>query len=489
MIMKTNVSEVISIEPSTNLLDVIASEYSFNSAIADLIDNCIDGKASEITVRFECVDGKYNLHILDNGVGMTRESLKEAAIIGFESSEETRPDNALGRFSAGLKSASKHLGKSVIVTSKTRKSPRSILNIDFEELKEKKQWKAYFLTTFEKEGLVIDHGTLVSCMDLKNIGSTQDFYALVDSLRTYLNHIFGKYLIEGKIKIALLTDNSRKIVLKGWDPFFLPNNRSTKLVLNRNVLFKGKSIGFKVYILPSYTSLSQEDQVYMSGGGSNYNLNKLQGFYVYRNNRLISEGGWILPEFDITDKTRYARIDVSIPSSLDKFFHINLTKTKVEIPNELIPQFRVIAQKARSESNKNYNYKKRPEIKPTLNKKEDTVWISVKKNGTTVLRLNTNSAVLKRLCKHLSESEFDQLINLISKSFPFGYANSQSVTPEEYSESEIISMAKKLYFSLKEEGLSTQDITKKITKTEPFNRYPSIVCDVFDQIENEDEQQ
>ena len=312
---------------------------------------------------------------------------------------------------------------------------------------------------------------------------------MVDSLRTYLNHIFGKYLIEGKIKIALLTDNSRKIVLKGWDPFFLPNNRSTKLVLNRNVLFKGKSIGFKVYILPSYTSLSQEDQAYMSGGGSNYNLNKLQGFYVYRNNRLISEGGWILPEFDITDKTRYARIDVSIPSSLDKFFHINLTKTKVEIPNELIPQFRVIAQKARSESNKNYNYKKRPEIKPTLNKKEDTVWISVKKNGTTVLRLNKNSAVLKRLCKHLSESEFDQLINLISKSFPFGYANSQSVTPEEYSESEIISMAKKLYFSLKEEGLSTQDITKKITKTEPFNRYPSIVCDVFDQIENEDEQQ
>lgn len=484
--MRTDVKEVISIEPSTNLMDVIASEYSFNSAIADLIDNCIDGKADTISVRFECVEGKYNLYILDNGTGMTKESLQKAGIIGFESSDEERVDSVLGRFSTGLKSASKHLGKRVVVTSKTRTSDRSILTIDFEELKETKQWKGYFLTSFEKESLVKDHGTLVSCLDLKSIKTLEDLYAKADGLRSYLNHVFGKYLIDKKVKITLSTGSSREIELEGWNPFYLPNNHSTKLVLNRSVDYKGKKISFKIYILPSFNSLNNEDQAYMSGGGNVNNLNKLQGFYIYRNKRLISEGGWILPEFDITDKTKYARIDVSIPSALDKYFHVNLTKTKVEIPSELAPQFKAIAQKARTESNKNYNYKKRPETKPRLNKREDTVWISVKKNKTTVLRLNKDSAVLKRLCKRLSESEFDQLINLISKSFPFGYANSQNVTPEEYSEAEIISMAKKLYFSLKEDGLNDEDINKKITNTEPFNRYPTIVYDVFDQIESED---
>lgn len=484
--MKKEIEEVISIEPSTNLIDVIASEYSFNSAIADLIDNCLDGKANDIEIHFEYVDGVYNLHILDNGTGMTKDSLKEAAVIGFKSSDELRAGSALGRYSTGLKSASNFLGKSVVVTSKTKSKDKNILKIDFEELKKEKQWKAYFLALYEKEYLVQDHGTLVSCLNLKNIGSTQEFYTLVDGLKTYLNHVFGKYLIEEKVKITLSTNNSKKIPLKGWNPFFLPGNKSTKLVLERTVPFRGKEIFFNVYILPSFTSLSQDDQIYMSGGGSNYNLNKLQGFYIYRSGRLISEAGWLLPDFDITDKTRYARIEVLIPSSLDKYFQVNLTKTKIEIPHELVSQFKAIGQKARSESNKNYNYKKRPETKPKLNKKEDTIWISVKTNKGTALRLNKDSTLLRSLCKNLSESEFNQLINLIGKSFPLGFANSQNVSPEEYTEAEIIAATRKLYFSLKEEGHTPQEITKKITQMEPFNRYLAVVCDVFDQIESEE---
>ena len=124
--------EIISIPPSTNLIDVIASEYNFNSAIADLIDNCLDGKATKIEITYENLRGEYNLHILDNGHGMTKEHLKDAAIIGFQSVDDTRKENALGRYSTGLKAATSFLACKVKVVSKVKLKDENILIIDYE---------------------------------------------------------------------------------------------------------------------------------------------------------------------------------------------------------------------------------------------------------------------------------------------------------------------------------------------------------------------
>ena len=98
-----SILEVFETPPSTNLMDVISSEYSFNSAFADLIDNCIDGKADDIRIHFEFSKNKYSVYIPDNGTGMSKSQLKEAAVIGFKSSEELRNSNALGRDVAFLK--------------------------------------------------------------------------------------------------------------------------------------------------------------------------------------------------------------------------------------------------------------------------------------------------------------------------------------------------------------------------------------------------
>ena len=49
-------------------------------------------------------------------------------------------------------------------------------------------------------------------------------------------------------------------------------------------------------------------------------------------------------------------------------------------------------------------------------------------------------------------------------------------------------MAKKVYFSLKEEGMEKTDIHKKILQMEPFNKYITLLCDMFDELEKEDNQ-
>lgn len=101
-------TEIFSISPGTNIMDVLGhSGYSFNFAIADLIDNCLAARASKIKLFFDIKDSCPYLYILDNGIGMSLSKIKEAAVIGFEEISKQRSNDDLGRFSTGLKSAAK----------------------------------------------------------------------------------------------------------------------------------------------------------------------------------------------------------------------------------------------------------------------------------------------------------------------------------------------------------------------------------------------
>lgn len=81
--------------------------YSFESAVADVIDNCISAKCTTVKLFFpteptqEMVVG-----ILDDGEGMNEETLFEAMRYGSSDSELERDENDLGRFGLGMKSAS-----------------------------------------------------------------------------------------------------------------------------------------------------------------------------------------------------------------------------------------------------------------------------------------------------------------------------------------------------------------------------------------------
>ena len=89
--------------------------YSFNNAIADIIDNSITAEADRIEI--ECIwDGENpTVEIIDNGNGMNREELIEAMRPGTKSPLSERSEEDLGRFGLGLKTASFSQCKRLIV--------------------------------------------------------------------------------------------------------------------------------------------------------------------------------------------------------------------------------------------------------------------------------------------------------------------------------------------------------------------------------------
>lgn len=81
--------------------------YSFESAIADIIDNSITAYAKNIKIYFDIDEDKnLSMAIIDDGIGMTKEELIEAMRPGGKNPLEYRDEKDLGRFGLGLKTAS-----------------------------------------------------------------------------------------------------------------------------------------------------------------------------------------------------------------------------------------------------------------------------------------------------------------------------------------------------------------------------------------------
>ena len=80
--------------------------YSFNNAIADIIDNSITAEANLIKIQCLWNGEEPTIEIEDNGKGMDQNELIEAMRPGTKSPLSTRTDDDLGRFGLGLKTAS-----------------------------------------------------------------------------------------------------------------------------------------------------------------------------------------------------------------------------------------------------------------------------------------------------------------------------------------------------------------------------------------------
>jgi hypothetical protein len=481
-----NERKSFSINPGTAMIDVLGhSGYTFDFAIADLIDNCIAAHAKNISIFFNLKREKPFIYILDDGDGMSIEKLREAAVVGFKDISSVRADDDLGRYSTGLKSATRSFCNNIIIASKIEGENANVIQLDFDHIIKSKKWEAFELEDFEFVNKLNSKGTMVFCDDLTILGSElnlSNVYSKIDALEKSLSHIFGKYLLRDDIKISIQAEGSNPIYVKGWNPFGLIENQTTKTVYDDKRTFKGSTIYVKAYILPVFNNLSPLDQEYMAGNG----LLEQEGFYIYRNDRLIQEGGWLnLENIKLSPKSQYARIEVKITADLDEEFKINFSKNSLIVPDELVPWFKEIATKARNESKNSANYLKHPEFKKKLKTEEEKVWKVSHSSVGTVLTVNIDHPLIVEICDGLSIAERKKLFSTLAKSLPIGMIQMQNLGVDSYTENEMMELIDAMYKKLKGEGLTLKEIKAKIVTIEPFKDNKEFLIKYFDELEED----
>ena len=473
-----------SINPGTGMMDVLGhSGYTFNFAIADILDNCISAHAKNIKLFFDLTSKEPYFYIIDDGDGMSFDELKNAAVIGYKDINTEREADDLGRYSTGLKSATRSFCDDVILSSKKAGEKCSTIEIDYSHISESKKWEAFILNGFDLEKEIENNGTIVYCRKLHFVDemmpSSQIDFKL-DSLEKSISHIFGKFLLSGELHITMQVKGSQQIEVQGWNPFGLLENGSTRVIYKNDIKFKNSEITFKAYILPAYNNLSRVDQEYMLGNG----LIDQEGFYIYRNKRLIKEGGWLnLEKIGLDDKCKYARIEVNISSAVDKDFKINFSKNSLEIPEELKSVFYDVAQKARKESKTNFNYQKHPEIKRITRKEEERIWKTTKSDGALVLSVNMQHPLIQELSSKFTESELKKLCNVLSKSLPISMIQDQGATTTAYTEHELEDLMEEMYQTLITSNLEIKEVKRRMASMEPFKENMNLLLQFFDEKE------
>lgn len=319
--------------------------YSFCDAVADVIDNSISAGAKNIKVLFpKTPDESPFVGIMDDGHGMSDKELLSAMCYGSQSNEKVRAENDLGRFGLGMKSASLSQCKKMTVVSR-KKNKVNAYRWDYDEVsKNVNEGKWYVLKLSEDEIAELpcyeefremkSDGTLVTWEDfdvIRKANGGQIFQPLTkhrDELLEHLALIYHRFMKEDKIKFFV---NFAEI--SPLDPFLESRSTLSHSTIKqplKDSYGKDHFIQITPYKLPFVTSMSNEEQKLIGGAD---NMNKMQGYYIYRGKRLIKYGTWFgLARHEVS---KYGRVKVDIPNSMDDIWKVDVMKKSATIPAEL----------------------------------------------------------------------------------------------------------------------------------------------------------
>lgn len=456
--------------------------YDFESALADIIDNSITAKAKKIDINFPV--GNHDalfLEIVDDGVGMDREELIEAMRFGSIKSQERNKDD-LGRFGLGLKTASLSQCRKFTVVSK-KAGFCSAFSWDIDVLSSTSNWNMMELT-FEEICVKIpkyhkysnlDSFTIVLWEKFDRLSQEVDlfnditdvFSRRINTAEKYLALIFHRFIEDG-LKIYI-----NNFEIKSIDPFLSSHNKTDEkpeeFLNTKTSTGKNEKVGIKTYILPYHKDLTKAD---FDKIGGLENLDK-QGFYVYRNKRLMIYGTWfkMRPKSELA---RNARIRVDIPNTLDDLWSIDIKKQKAIIPNTILEQLRGEVSSSIEKSKKIYEYK------GNIQTKDGSIWNKVVELRENSIRyeINLKSELLENLFDNLDDKSINtikKIFTLIEYSLPYkdiynAVSEKREVNKiEELQADWILTQAITLYYDFKKKrNLSSDAIVDKICDYEPF---------------------
>lgn len=343
------------------LTSMRALGYSFNTAVADVIDNSISANATKVDVSLEEDDSGCFLAIVDNGFGMDRDRLVEAMRYACKSSDADREKHDLGRFGLGMKTASLSQCRTLTVLSKVKRGRIHGVRWDIDRINKTKDWTLEILGDQEcwdnpcwdvLESF--DSGTAVHWTNFDVFKNGEDVYGSlvtrVEQLKEHLALVYHRFIAgeKGLPKVELSVGGTP---LEPKDPFGTTLSFTDKIPPTRVEIpkFPGQAVIVTGYTLPHQNKMAPEELQKLGIKGRT--LEDDQGFYIYRCGRLVQWGKW----FGMARKaqlTKLSRIKVDVPNALDHLWELDIKKSRANPPQVIRESFGCMIEALRGKSQK-----------------------------------------------------------------------------------------------------------------------------------------
>lgn len=367
--------------------------YDLPSALADLVDNSIKAGAHEITLTCRYNDGDPEIRVRDDGHGLSGQELRDAMRPASSNPLAERSPDDLGRFGWGMKSASfSQCSRLTVLSRRGDDLTGCVWNLTDVDAWRMGVLDAEEIATTASPELLARDGVEVIWSDCDRLSENRtltksEFNALIVHAGNRLALIFHRYL-SGDVRGKKLTIrlNGRKI--DGADPFYR-DHEATQHLEREHLEIGGRTIDIQPFILPHYSKLlpNQYDQL---GGEEGFLRN--QGFYVYRNHRLIISGTW----FRLVrhgELSQLVRVCVDIPNALDHIWKITIDKSDAQLPAALRNRLRQLVDGLRRRSARVYRARGGRLDRPGTT----SVWSRYARGGEVHYAINREHPVIEAL--------------------------------------------------------------------------------------------
>lgn len=449
--------------------------YTLETALADITDNSIAAGAANIQVFADTHSEDLKIGVLDDGQGMSEADLMEAMRPGTMSPLDIRDEDDLGRFGLGLKTASfSQCRRLTVVSRKNRQTSCAIWDLD--TVLERDEWVVEIpddCASVPWTGCMEGNGTLVVWQKLDR-NSKDDLVRGMDKTADHLGFVFHRFMTrDGRSKPVSISLNGR--ALEPFDPFH-SDHPATQREPEETLRMNGQISRIQAFTLPHHGKVSKQDWERYAGPEGYL---KNQGFYLYRNRRLIVHGTW----FGLarqTELTKLARVRIDIPNSLDSDWKIDIKKASAEPPKVVRNRLRGIIDTLGASSRRTYT---RRGVRRFLEERLP-VWTRHQDKNRIIYGVNSDHPSISSLSNKLSveiRREFRHLINLICSTLPLNtlYADlsdhQEAVEATELDDDSFVASVRTTFLALSKQGIPVETIETMMEASEPYkSRWPEV---------------
>ncbi|MFY1673185.1 ATP-binding protein [Plantactinospora sp. WMMB334] len=325
----------VDLPPDPRALDALGRNHSLETALADLVDNAIDARATDVLIRFvQSGPRLIGLYVVDNGCGIAPDAIDAAMTIGGRR-EYGSAD--LGRFGLGLKAASFSQAASLTVLSHAAGHEpvgrRWLISGDRDGFDCDRVPSRFATTELNRPwSIPIDgSGTVIRWDDVHALPGfddpdrTAEFLGrTIPHLQGHLGLMFHRLLAGNRVRLLIdVEDIDHGTGLPNpvtpLDPFAYP---ATVPTWPRNLIshVDGVAVTLRCHIWPGRSNRPE----YRLPGGAE----QRQGLYFYRHDRLLHAGGW--EGVHAPDRRlQLARVEVDIDDDMHGLFVMNPEKSRV----------------------------------------------------------------------------------------------------------------------------------------------------------------
>ena len=461
--------------------------YSLHTAISDVIDNSLTAGARKIELHAETHAELPAIGILDDGIGMTESELLEAMRPGSRSPLEGRTATDLGRFGLGLKTASfSQCRRLTVVTRKAGVTSCAVWDLD--TVAERDRWIVELpedVAAIPWADRLGTGGTLVVWQKLDRLvgrdgqGDRRDLVRLLNETAEHVEFVFHRFLSgreakEGRVEISL---NGRELL--PLDPFH-SNHPATQHHQEEAFALAGREIRIHPVTLPHHDKVSSDEWTRYAGPEGYV---KNQGFYLYRNQRLIVHGTWFGLARQV-ELTKLCRVRIDMPSSLDAEWKIDVKKAWAQPPPPVRERLRRLIDRIGVPSKRTYTVRG----SRLAGDSRLPVWTRSQDKNRISYGLNTEHPIFSAF-KHRLDSEmadeFRKLVGLIVSTLPVEAlyadvsASAESVVPTALPSEDFKEIVEATWGLLRERGLSVAEVETHMRSADPFRSRWQDITGIF----------